>query len=107
MTTIVVLLETLGTTARAAYDWPSGVVAVGEFKPDIVFIDIGMPGVDGHETARRIRQGGHPHRPILVALTGWAQKETRCRSRKAGCDAHLTKPATVEEVEAVLRLARP
>ncbi|HEY8160845.1 MAG TPA: response regulator [Methylocystis sp.] len=100
------LLETLGAVAHAAYDGLSGIAAMDELKPDIVFVDIGMPGVDGYETARRIRRGSHAHRFILVALTGWSREEDRRRSRHAGFDLHLAKPASVEEVEAMLRLAK-
>ncbi len=101
-----VLLETLGATARVVYDGLSGVAAIDEFKPSIVFCDLGMPEIDGYETARRIRQGGHAHRFILVALTGWGQQDTRRRARQVGFDIHLTKPAPIEEIETLLSLAR-
>ena len=63
------------------------------FAPDIAFLDIGMPALDGHETARRIRQQPWGKHMVLVALTGWGQSEDRRRSREAGFDHHLVKPA--------------
>lgn len=68
------LLETIGVAARAVYDGPTGIAVVDDFKPDIVFIDIGMPRVSGYETARRICQGAHKHKVTLVALTGCQKK---------------------------------
>lgn len=80
---LAVLLQTLGATARAVYDGPCGLAAMLEFKPDIVFIDIRMSGMDGYETARRIRQGGHAHRFILVALNR-LEPARRSRARSGG-----------------------
>lgn len=101
------LLRTLGVAALAIYDGLSGVAAVDEFKPDIVFVDLRMPRFDGYETARRISQGDHSPRPILIALTGCSRKGDRQRARLVGFDAYLTKPASGEEVKAVLQLAPP
>ena len=67
---LVMLIESFGAEVRAAYDGASGVEAAAEFRPDIVFIDIRMPGIDGYETARRLRARLGPDTPTLVALTG-------------------------------------
>ena len=72
------------------------------FPPDVVFLDIGMPGMDGHETARRIRERAWGHDMVLVALTGWDQDEDRRRSKAAGFDVHLVKPADPGDVTALL-----
>ena len=96
------LLETFKATVRKAYDGPAGVAAVDEFEPDLIFLDIGMPGVDGYETARRIRSDHHKRQFILVALTGWGQNEDRRRAQEAGFDLHLTKPISIEALEALL-----
>lgn len=99
------LLETLGAVAQAVYNGPSGVAAIDELKPDIVFVDLSMPDVDGYETARRIRKADLAHRFILVALTGWGRDDDRLRAKQAGFDLHLTKPAPIDAVEALLQRA--
>ncbi len=96
------LLETLGADARVAGDGESGVEAFGHFHPALVFLDLGMPGVDGFETARRLRATPEGRAATLVALTGWGGEETRARTREAGFDLHLTKPASVEDVRRAL-----
>jgi len=76
-------------------------------KPDIVFLDIGMPGMDGYEVARAIRSMPEAGNPILVALTGWGGESDRKRSREAGFNEHLTKPADLSVIQATLdRLTR-
>jgi PAS domain S-box-containing protein len=97
------LLETFDAAVRVAYDGPAGLEAVTDFAPDLAFIDIGMPGMDGLETARRIRAEGRGLK--LVALTGWGQDEDRARTREAGFDMHLTKPASIEALEDLLTRA--
>jgi CheY-like chemotaxis protein len=101
------LLETMGATTRVIYDGSSGVAAVQDFGPDLVFVDIGMPGVDGYETARRIKANKDGRSPLLVAVTGLGQMEDRRRTREAGFDLHLTKPAPIEAVRDLLRQATP
>lgn len=101
------LLEILeNAIVHVAYDGLSGVAAMDVFKPDLVFVDLGMPDIDGFETARRIRQANHAHKFILVALTGWGENETRRRTRQAGFDMHLTKPADMGTIETLAQLAR-
>lgn len=102
-----VLLEVLErATVRIVYDGLSGVAAMEEFKPDLVFVDLGMPDIDGFETARRIRQASPAHPFILVALTGWGDNETRRRAKQAGFDLHLTKPANMTAIETLVQRAR-
>jgi CheY-like chemotaxis protein len=61
--------------------------------PDVILLDIGLPGLNGYEVARRIRERpSKTRRPLLVALTGWGQDEDRHRSQEAGFDAHMVKP---------------
>ena len=100
------LLESLGARVRVVYDGQSGVESLG-FDPDIVFIDIGMPKVDGCETARRLRASSNGRDLNLVALTGWGQAADRAKSLAAGFDVHVTKPASVETLLRLLRDARP
>ena len=63
-----------------------------QLSPDIILLDIGLPKINGFEAARRIRQLSHGKRPVLVALTGWAQDADRQKSREAGFNAHIVKP---------------
>lgn len=96
------LLETLDEEVRVAYDGQSALDIVAEFKPDVVFLDLGMPGMDGCETARRIRQLPEGKDIYIAALTGWGQEKDRRRTREAGFDEHLVKPVDFEHVQALL-----
>lgn len=95
------LLELMGMEARAAFDGAAGLAATAEFAPHLVFLDIGMPGMDGFEFARRVRAENTPC-PTLVAVSGWGQQDDRRRSREAGIDVHLVKPVGLEELQEVL-----
>jgi PAS domain S-box-containing protein len=86
---------------RVAYDGPSALDAAASFRPDVVLLDIGLPGMDGYEVARRLRARTEFAGTLLVALTGWGQDEDRQRSRDAGFDRHLVKPV---DPDALLRL---
>jgi CheY-like chemotaxis protein len=99
---LVMFLETFGATLRVAYDGPAGLEALLEFKPDLVFLDLGMPGMDGYETARRIRALPEGRAVKLVALTGWGQEQVYNRAREAGFDTQLTKPAGYEALQELL-----
>ena len=68
-------------------------------------MDIGMPGVDGYEACRRIRQEPPAHRPIVVAVTGWGHPQDKQRAFEAGFDAHLTKPVDPSAVEDLLAVS--
>lgn len=98
------LLELMGVEAHAVFDGVSGLSAVAEFAPDMVLLDIGMPGMDGYEFARRVR-AENPQCPTLVAVSGWGQQDDRKRSREAGIDAHLVKPVGLEELQEILKKA--
>jgi PAS domain S-box-containing protein len=98
--TLVLMLGALGQDALAAYDGLSALAAAQQFRPDVVFSDIAMPGMDGYELARHVR--GLGRRVTLVALTGYGQEEDRLRAAEAGFDHHLVKPATVEALQQVL-----
>ncbi|MGJ0505816.1 MAG: ATP-binding protein [Methylocystis sp.] len=100
------LLETMGLDTRVAGDGARGVEMFEEFGPELVFLDLGMPGMDGFETARRLRATPHGQAATIVALTGWGGEDTRARTREAGFDLHLTKPASLEDVGKVLSFGR-
>ncbi len=88
------LLESKGYEATTAYDGPSGVEAVLSIRPDVAFIDIGLPGLDGYHVVAAIRERAPELKTLLVALTGYGRPEDRERALAAGFDAHLVKPVT-------------
>jgi signal transduction histidine kinase len=96
------MLEMMGATVRVVYGGPDAVAAVEADPPDLVLLDIGMPGMDGYQVCRKLAL--HPARAQMqvVALTGWGQAEDRQRTREAGFDEHLVKPAELEALEAIL-----
>jgi len=98
-------MEILGAEVRVAYDGAQGLSSLAEFSPEVVFLDIGMPGMDGFETARRMRECPQGRDVALIALTGWGEEETRKRVEAAGFDRHLTKPAQVDDLRLALDLA--
>jgi CheY-like chemotaxis protein len=83
----------LGSDVRVAHSAGLGLQVVGEFHPDVVLLDIGMPGMDGYEACRQIRRGPRGQEPFIVAVTGLGQEQDKRRAFEAGFDAHLTKPA--------------
>jgi len=99
------LMESFGAEVRVAYDGASGIETAAEFRPDIAFIDIRMPGIDGHETARRLRARLGKNAPTLIALTGLGQEKDRKLSEDAGFDKHLTKPVSAGALEELFRRA--
>jgi CheY-like chemotaxis protein/two-component sensor histidine kinase len=102
---LAMLLNMGGHSARSVHDGPSALQAVDELAPDVVFLDIGLPGMSGYEVARRLRARPALHGTTIVALTGWGAEEDRRRSREAGFDHHLTTPVDPAAVDAVLEEA--
>ena len=100
--TLAALLEIAGHETRVVHDGVAALAVASQFAPQLVFLDIGMPRLDGYETARRLRASPELEGAMLVALTGWGAEEDRARSRAAGFDRHLLKPALPADVEAVL-----
>lgn len=96
------LLRLLGHEARQAHDGIEAIEAAKAFAPDVIFMDIGMPQMDGLEAARRIRELPLATRPAIVALTGWGQDADRERSQRAGIDEHLVKPIELGALNRVL-----
>jgi CheY-like chemotaxis protein len=90
---LAVLLRLSGHAVRVCHDGPAALALADEFVPDLVLLDIGLPGMDGYEVARRLRARPGLDRVLLVALTGYGQEEDVRRSRQAGFDHHLVKPA--------------
>lgn len=97
------MLQEYGHDVTAAADGPSGLDAVLSIAPDIAFVDVGLPGMDGYELARRARGLGSKVR--LVALTGYGQKEDKQRAHDAGFDEHLVKPVADEQIRSAMARA--
>ena len=87
------LLQQLGAEVRVLRDGATALATFDEFAPDVAILDIGMPGMNGYEVARRIRARSGGNAVRLLALTGWGQEDDRRRAREAGFDHHLVKPA--------------
>jgi CheY-like chemotaxis protein len=101
--TLRMLLTTIG--GGDVQTASSGVEALklgAQLRPNVVLLDLGMPGMDGYEVARRMRGESWGKDALLVALTGWGQDQYRRRSSEAGFDRHMTKPADPEALRAVL-----
>jgi CheY-like chemotaxis protein len=96
------LLETAGHEVLTALDGPSALEGASAYRPQVVLLDIKLPGIDGYEVARRIRRLPELENLLLVALTGYGQEEDHWRSRQAGFEHHLVKPVDVEELERLL-----
>ncbi len=96
------LLEFDGHSVRLAHDGRHALRVAAEFLPDVVFLDIGMPGLNGYETARAMRDMPQLGEPTLVALTGWGTDRDREQAHRAGFAHHLTKPVQLELVESLL-----
>lgn len=96
------VLQFLGADVQTVYDGQAALEAMDSYRPCAMFLDIGMPDMDGYEVARRVRQSPRGRDMTLIALTGWGQKEDLRRSHEAGFDRHLVKPADVEDLRAVL-----
>ncbi|HEY7518262.1 MAG TPA: response regulator [Methylomirabilota bacterium] len=102
-----VLLELDGYDVEAAGDGPQGIEIARAKMPRVALIDIGLPGMDGYEVARRLRTLTGP-RCYLVALTGYSDPEDRRRAEEAGFDAHVVKPVDPDELTRLLaRLGAP
>jgi two-component system CheB/CheR fusion protein len=98
---LAMLLRFWGHEPELAHDGPSAVELAEAARPDVVLLDIGLPGMDGYQVARRLRDRLDP-RTMLVALTGYGQDEDRRRAREAGFDHHLIKPVDMDALRALL-----
>jgi signal transduction histidine kinase/ActR/RegA family two-component response regulator len=99
---LAVMLQMMGHDTRTAYDGVEAVQAVAAFKPDVVFLDIGLPKMNGYDAARSIRAQPEGAHVVLVAVTGWGQEQDRHRATEAGFDHHMTKPVDPQTVEELI-----
>jgi CheY-like chemotaxis protein len=103
--TLMLLTSMWGHDVRMATDGPAALEEAREFQPSVVLLDIGMPGMDGYEVARRLRAESSPGGPTMriIALTGFGAEDARRQIRAAGFDAHLIKPVEPAALEQLLR----
>ena len=99
---LAIQLQMHGHLTRTEYGGATGLRVAQEFDPEVVFCDIGMSGVDGHEVAARMRTDPRHASTVLVALTGWGSDEDKRRTRRTGFDFHLVKPVSVDAVNEIL-----
>lgn len=99
------VLRLWGHDVKVVYDGPGALAAAREYRPDVVFLDIGLPGLDGYEVARRLRGPLGFRDARVVAITGYGREEDRRKAREAGFDVHLTKPVDPEELQKLLQPA--
>jgi PAS domain S-box-containing protein len=106
--TLAILLQGEGHQVQTAFSGEEAVSQAARFRPDLIFMDLGMPLVDGYEATRRIRALDPELHPTIIALTGWGQATDRKRVDEAGMDGHLVKPADPDELrELINRLPAP
>ena len=105
--TLQLLLQMQGLAVETAGDGASAVATANRCRPRVIVLDIGLPDMTGYEVARCIREVSSgpdwPHRPVLIALTGWGQARDRDRAIAAGFDHHLTKPADPDRIAALVQ----
>lgn len=99
---LAMLLRLKGHAVECCHDGPSALDAVKTRRPEFVFLDIGMPGMDGLEVARRLRTEPEGSAIVIVAVTGWGQEADRRRTAEAGFDHHLVKPVSAADVHRLL-----
>jgi DNA-binding response OmpR family regulator len=100
------LLELMGHEVRTAHDGLAAIDVAAEFHPDAVLLDIGLPKLNGYDTARRIREQAWGKAMHLIAVTGWGQDTDRTEARTAGFDHHLTKPVDIPTLTKLLTNGR-
>jgi PAS domain S-box-containing protein len=99
---LATMLRMMGHEVRTASDGLRAVMEAAEFQPDVIFLDIGMPNLNGYDACRRIRQETWGKSAAIVAVTGWGQDEDIARSMAAGFDSHLVKPVGFDALRALL-----
>jgi two-component system CheB/CheR fusion protein len=104
---LAMILEEDDHAVRIAQNGPAALQALTEFKPDVVLLDVGLPGMDGYQVARRMREETPVSRLTIIALSGFGDTEDFRRSKQAGCDAHLVKPVHPDVLRKLLGAAPP
>jgi CheY-like chemotaxis protein len=99
---LAAVLKLMGHELQTAYDGLEALHVAAAFRPDLMLLDIGMPKLNGYDTARRIREQPWGKGIVLVALTGWGQDEDKRKSEQAGFNAHLVKPVDPAALDTLL-----
>lgn len=99
---VAMMLRIMGNDVRTAYDGQAGVEMAGEFRPDVILLDIGLPKLNGYEACHRIREQAWGKGVVLIAVTGWGQDDDRRRSHEAGFDHHIVKPVDLQTLMKML-----
>jgi CheY-like chemotaxis protein len=102
-TTLGVLLESAGYEVQTCFDGPTALAEADRFEPDACVLDINMPGMDGYELARKLRENAKDHPPVLATVTAYEDYSHLTKAADAGFDLHFTKPADPREVLDQLR----
>lgn len=103
LSTMTLLLEMEGHEVHSALDGEQALARAEALRPDVAILDIGMPRLNGHEVAKRIRAQAWGRDMLLIALTGWGQAQDQARAREAGFDRHCTKPVDIAELLALVQ----
>jgi CheY-like chemotaxis protein len=96
---LAMLFQLMGHDVRSAQSGLAAIDVAAEFRPELIVLDIGMPGLDGYEVCRRIRQHPWGQAIVIAALTGWTRDEDRDRSEQAGFNHFLVKPVDPKALE--------
>ncbi len=96
------LVAILGHETRYALDGPAGITQAEQFKPHVIFLDIGMPGMNGFEVCVALRGMAFLDNPCIVALTAWTDPATRLKCQQVGFNFHLAKPASIDLIESIV-----
>lgn len=104
---LAMLLEIMNHEVLTANNGPDALVQAERFRPDVLFLDIGMPRMNGYEVARNLRENSWGKHILIAALTGWGQEQDRQRSKDAGIDHHLVKPVDADTLERMLASHQP
>jgi two-component system CheB/CheR fusion protein len=99
---LAILVQLWGHDARAAYDGPTALEAAAAYLPEVVLLDVGLPGMDGYEVARHLRRHDGLAGATLIAVSGYVQETDRQHSRDAGCAEHLAKPVDLDLLQELL-----
>jgi CheY-like chemotaxis protein len=99
---LAMILRSMGNEVVVAHDGLEAAAAAASFRPDFAFLDIGMPGLNGYELARRLRQSTATVGAVLVAVTGWGQEKDKRLAHEAGFNHHLVKPVDFKQIQRIL-----
>ncbi len=100
---MAMMLQIMGSEVETSHDGLEAVEKAQAFQPEIILMDIGLPGLSGLDATRRIREMNFDSRMTIIALTGWGQESDRLQSHAAGCDGHLVKPVNIADLEKLLK----